>query len=212
MSEAQATDSFVFQDDLEMAIPDAKNAAPVQQMLGGNAKRAAKGEFSWFFMVSKSDSDWRTVSTIITRNRVIPNEQNEPDEEYQTVAVIPLPTIGAIGAGPPTGPRFLLQNDASDVVVRWLKMPEKPIKVGHWVMLSGDPTPTNGFSGDEIFSWFRVKGAGEQEIDPSFPNRPVQYLQLDGPAWNTTAYDTYVTWMPSVAAVYTREMQISAGN
>ena len=72
MGLAQAKDCFAFHDDLEFVIPDAKTAAPVQQMFqagGLTTKRLAKSEFSWFMTLTPSNGDWWTLSTVITRDR-----------------------------------------------------------------------------------------------------------------------------------------------
>lgn len=203
MGLAQAKDCFAFHDDLEFSIPDSKSAAPLQQMFTAGGliiRRLAKNEFSWFMTVmpsGPSGSPWWTVSAVVIRDRNL----TQP-EIYGSLR-------GGVRPDANTPGFWLYEiSDASDIRLNWTGVPSKNIKVGNWVLLGQDPYPGAASQGDESFSWYRVSGVSEQE---SVNGQIFQNLQLQGPKWNT-ALDTAVTWMPSVVAVYTREVMIDQGN
>ena len=207
MGLAQAKETFAFHDDLEFTIPGSKTAAPLQQMLsvgGLAARRLAKSEFSWFMTVTPSSGNWWTVSAVITRDRKL--------DEASIYGSL-------LGGVPPaaTLPGFWLYalDDPSDVRLAWDGVPAKNIKVGNWLLLSQDPNAM--IAGDERLGWYRVTGASEQDVQfVGGATTVFQNLQLQGAKWDTSSAAnanssgyTFVTWMPSVVAVYTREVQIS---
>ncbi len=141
MSATQIEEIFTFQEDLEFELPERSTEVTQQVTLALNkadgtaveAKRYAKGSFSWFatFVPATYAADGYIVSVAIVRERRVFGET--------TVDA----TINSFGG-------------TSEVV---LNMPVPDLKAGHWLMLMG-AAQSSGSMGNATnpsqYEWYRV--------------------------------------------------------
>jgi hypothetical protein len=213
MSQEQAEEVFVFQDDLEFDAPAKNGDSPTQVFLGANAKRYAKGYFSWFVTVvpqivetavGLEYTSRATLSTVVCyqRNTFVPLNATT---DFGTIVNVPPALDGS------TSGFYTEGKSGGDVRVQWpLQKTEVPSS-GDWVLLgrnltNGTSTP---FDDEQYFKWYRVVFSGERT--PTAMGG-LQDLSLVGEDWDivTPGSVTSVTWLPEVVSVYSKQIQVNS--
>ncbi len=218
MTDEQADEVFVFQDDLEFEPPENNGDSPTQTFLqaaGVNAKRYARGQFSWFLTLTPEVQlasqaagvygDWWTVSTVVCfqRNNLAALGGNRGGVVYGNIANNNSP-------GGPTSGFYTAGDSGGDVRIAWGSTGPLP-KSGDWILLGRDFNgPT--VRGVQKYEWYRIRFAGDGDL----ANPGLQDLSLVGADWPVPPGNrsrlpaTTVTWMPEVVSVYSKRMRIEA--
>jgi hypothetical protein len=213
MSQEQAEEVFVFQDDLEFEEPAKNGDSPTQVFLGADAKRYAKGQFSWFVTVvpqivetavGLEYSSRATLSTVICFQRNTFDRFN-PAVDFGEIANVPPAPDGS------TSGFYTEGKSGGDVRVQWSLDKTDIPSSGDWVLLGRNLTngPSTPFDDKQYFKWYRVVFSGERNTTAT---AVLQDLSLVGEDWDliNPGSVTSVTWLPEVASVYSKQIQVNS--
>ncbi|NLF09465.1 MAG: hypothetical protein GX594_16010 [Pirellulaceae bacterium] len=189
MNFAQADPIFRWGDELLYVLPKdmsppqpGERPAPVVDTASGVHQN--EGNFSWFFTISPSPSDFHQgVPVGIRRDfevSVVVCHKRDFGENRELATANPVDFLGG-GYGGGT----IQINDADAGILN-------RIKTDQWVLLAD--------GGGATAKWYRVVGVGGLGMN---------YLSLVGPDWNTTTYpQPILIVVPSVTGVYTRTIHL----
>jgi hypothetical protein len=226
LTQAQAEAVFRWRDDVNFVTakdfaPNATNPRPTngdRPMPGGGGYI---GDFSWFFTVMGTPSDythsiaWQnrrqfTVSAVVCwkRNFATATDSRNPDPEgeqswpLQYFAGSISQTCNGFTSGFGYGGGTIeLLNTASNPLDTNAIHPINKVREEQWVMVVGLDTNNNPIVG----SWYRVVG-----VSRNTTSQAVDMLSLVGPDWptNPNVTSVNVVVVNGVTGVYTRTMQL----
>lgn len=204
MKRAQAEQSFLYQDDLTVSLPDDRTLLPIQSFGSGNVKRQYEGRFSWLATLTPKDAaagDLYVLSIVVLHRRDLgmtlpaatPGTEEPENERLVNVTFATGVTL-APGGGDVT------------LVTRSTTRPEKDLRLGQgeWVLLMG------ASGARSVFKWYRVLA-----VEPD--TRSVGGLfkrdvTLFGPDWDATLPTQQALLMNGVVAVYEKTIRLETSS
>lgn len=211
MSEDQARQFFLGEDDLVFNLPKDRTAPPQQRYSFDDSaapataerlKRQWEGKFSWLAtLVPKPgySSDTYLLSIVVFHRR-------EPHVDAERIVDVPSFSTagykGVISSGE-NGGEVVLHAGST-----WYPRDPKAdlqMKEGEWLMLAGYDTATSrGY-----FQWYRIQTADAGPVPDTAGTGYDRDLTLFGRDWPIGVVDvTKAVWMPGVVAVYEKTIRL----